>query len=72
MKKSKSLFKQIILFVGFITFSCSALFANDREDECVLLREELKENFVSLQFDEDISYQTDQGEFYWTESGLAF
>ena len=72
MKKSKSLFKQIILFVGFITFSCSALFANDREDECVLLREELKENFVSLQFDEDISYQTDQGEFYWTGSGLDF
>ena len=72
MKKSKSLFKQIILFVGFITFSCSALFANDLEDECVLLREELKENFVSLQFDEDISYQTDQGEFYWTGSGLDF
>ncbi len=72
MKKSKSLFKQIILFAGFTTFSCSALFANDREDECVLLREELKENFVSLQFDEDISYQTDQGEFYWTGSGLDF
>ncbi|MDC3150971.1 hypothetical protein OA959_03615 [SAR86 cluster bacterium] len=72
MKKSKSLFKQIILFVGFITFSCSMLFANEFEDECVQLTEELKRNHLSFELDEDISYQTDQGEFYWTGSGLDF
>ncbi len=72
MKKSKSLFKQIILFVGFISFSGSTLFANDPKDECVLLKEELKGNHLSFELDEDISFQRSQGESYWTESGLDF
>jgi len=72
MKKSKSLFKQIILFVVFISFSGSTLFANDPKDECVLLKEELKGNHILFELDEDISYQKDQGEFYWIGSGLDF
>ena len=72
MKKSKSLFKQIILFVVFISFSGSTLFANDPKDECVQLTEELKRNHLAFELDEDISYQRDQGEFYWTYSGLDF
>ena len=52
MKKSKSLFKPIILFVGFIFFSGSTLFANDPKDECVQLTEELKRNHLSFELDE--------------------
>ena len=53
MKKSKSLFKQIILFVVFISFSGSTLFANDPKDECVQLTEELKRNHLAFELDEE-------------------